>query len=486
MPRIRPGHDTSADTSEVSPMDVSELLGVDGKAKIFDVESGRVFDGASMRDTYFARRQPRASASRTANASQPRSRRWDRFRISAIVAICMAGPPVGAGAFLYVFGPSPSKPLAVLEPSQTQSIEHETSATEQTRFQWVAASQASGAISIPLPSSSNHAPELPSLIAQPEHAVSATGVTGAASEEKSSGLIVSLSTAPQDGKVSALIPVAIEVERSESFNGFPNPKLNIGPVEKQAGSDLCPPATIQSSAMAGGRSRLKVLSPCRKEEAVTLKYAGLSNTGRLDENGQRDFVVDLFAGDHTVVEFIFADGSRTARLPISNDLVRLSKVAVVWRGPVNLDLHAFEYSSRIGGRGHIWAGSPSSFEIADAASGNRKGQGFLSSQSAGAEDGDHVEVYTFVIAEGQRTGVIETAIHYATRGAIPHGDTCDGRRHASVTFSVFLSSRGQLLEKVTRQFSSVPCGVALTGNRLLVRNSVQRLDRRQAALHVEP
>ena len=328
--------------------------------------------------------------------------------------------------------------------------------------------------------------ELPSLIAEPEYAVSATGVTGAALVDKSSGPLVSLSTAPEDGKVSAPVPVAIEVEGSESFNRFPNPKLNIGPVEKQTGSDHCPPATIQSSAMAGGRSRLKVLSPCRKEEAVTLKYAGLCNTGRLDENGQRDFVVDLFAGDQTVVEFIFADGSSTERLPISNDLVRLSKVAVVWRGPVNLDLHAFEYSSRIGGRGHIWAGSPSSFEIADAASGNRKGQGFLSSQSAGAEDGDHVEVYTFVIAEGQRTGVIETAIHYATRGAIPHGDTCDGRRHASVTFSVFLLSRGQLLEKVTRQFSSVPCGVALTGNRLLVRNSVQRLDRRQAALHVEP
>ena len=134
----------------------------------------------------------------------------------------------------------------------------------------------------------------------------------------------------------------------------------------------------------------------------------------------------------------------------------------------------------------MWAGAPSSYEDASRTSRRlRKGQGFLSSQSSGIDDGDHAEVYTFLLDDDQKSGVIETAIHYATRGAIPHGETCDDRRYASVKFKVFMTVRGQLSETVTRQFSSVPCGVALARDQLLVRNSVQRLDRRQAALLVE-
>ena len=446
-------------------MDASELLGADGQATIFDVSSGRVIDGAVIKDRFEKSKRRRyaewQSEERTASTKSTSSFS-SRLRLGLILAVCMAGPPTGAIVAFWTFGPQ-AKPIltkaAAQQPPAPRDAALLTDPSPSVETQkFAAASQSAGFPEFKLSSLPATAPTI-------------------ASEP----LDRAEDTRPP------LYPNLPEDNQRKLEQEIPAQPLIIAatPVVSVA-TAVCSATKIDPIPVQGGRTRFSVVSPCRKGEKVTINYAGFSQSGRLNDEGIREFEVDLFAGDQTIVEFVFEDGERMSRLPVTNDIDQVSKVAIVWNGPVNLDLHAFEYSSRIGDNGHVWAGAPSSYEDAlRTVRRIRKGQGFLSSQSSGIDDGDHAEVYTFLLDDDQKNGVIETAIHYATRGAIPHGETCDDRRYASVKFKVFLTVRGQLSEMVTRQFSSVPCGVALARDQLLVRNSVQRLDRRQAALLVE-
>ncbi len=142
----------------------------------------------------------------------------------------------------------------------------------------------------------------------------------------------------------------------------------------------------------------------------------------------------------------------------------LSKVAVIWQAPVNLDLHVYEYAARHGESGHVWPGAPSSADAAEAETrASKRGRGFLSTSDDGRGDGDKVEVYTFWHHAEQRSGLVATALDYETRGASPNADTCGSGVHASVVYETFiLDPRGQL-SRERGAIAPATCGSQLTG-----------------------
>ena len=62
----------------------------------------------------------------------------------------------------------------------------------------------------------------------------------------------------------------------------------------------------------------------------------------LAADGRFDLELDLFAGDRRSADLLFADGTRRVIPTLAHDLDRLTKVAVTWKAPVDLDLHAWE------------------------------------------------------------------------------------------------------------------------------------------------
>ena len=132
------------------------------------------------------------------------------------------------------------------------------------------------------------------------------------------------------------------------------------PSIKQTGNASCGLPATKATALEAGRMRVVVTSSCRAGQEIAWTYGGAEFQTTLDGQGRQEFIVDAFAGISTPVEIKFTDDTLIS-LPVEAlGLDRLAKIAVIWRAPVELGLHAFEYAALPGDTGHISAATPSS------------------------------------------------------------------------------------------------------------------------------
>lgn len=197
----------------------------------------------------------------------------------------------------------------------------------------------------------------------------------------------------------------------------------------------CSAGTTATSPLPGGRVAIDVVEPCRKGEMVTIRYAPYVFLRPLDADGRLRFVLDLFQGPDAALSIVFKSGESRSVAIGPTDIERVSKVAVIWGKPVNLDLHVFEYAASVGTAGHVWSKSPSEAAAAQAESARaQRGRGFLSFSSDGTQPGHQVEVYTLWHHAGQVGGVVATALDYETRGTALGGATCGDGELAEIPF----------------------------------------------------
>lgn len=242
----------------------------------------------------------------------------------------------------------------------------------------------------------------------------------------------------------------------------------------------CADPEITTTALDGGRMGLAIKAACHKNEDVRLAYGGATFVHRLDGNGKLDLVLDCFAGDAKPAELTFADNAPKSIPIVANDLARVSKVAILWQAPVNLDLHAFEYAALAGQRGHIFAGTPGSAAAAlkETEAGPR-GRGFMSTASDGKTSGDKVEVYTFFNRDDQTTGAVDFAIDDETRGDMPTAANCTGGAEAEVPYRVSLLIRGKVAGTEKGRIGAAACGAALSPAVRLARGALPVLKARK-------
>ena len=144
------------------------------------------------------------------------------------------------------------------------------------------------------------------------------------------------------------------------------------------------------------------------------------------------------------------------------DFARISKVAILWRAPVNLDLHAFEYAAERGERGHVYEHAPgtSSTAIREAETAGR-GRGFISASDAGQSLGDKLEVYTFFHSDDQASGAVDLAIDFETRGDNPVAGTCGTDEHAEIAYRISILNRGKQILSEQGRIAAAECGARL-------------------------
>ena len=238
----------------------------------------------------------------------------------------------------------------------------------------------------------------------------------------------------------------------------------------------CDAAKISTQPLMGGRMQVMVDSPCRKGQAVTVKYGSYDFVRKLDANGRSTIIVDLFLGKGEGVKLNYADGRDDAVAPVASDLNEVSKVALIWQSPVDLDLHAFENGAVTGKSGHVWPGSAGSVETAKAQMNETgRGAGFISTAGDGQGEGTKIEVYTWFHSPEQDTGAVTMAVDYASRGDKPAGDKCGQGPLAEIPFDVVITNSKGKVQTESGLIPAAKCGETLAANARYLRGIVPDL-----------
>ena len=220
--------------------------------------------------------------------------------------------------------------------------------------------------------------------------------------------------------------------------------------------NACPAPAIAVTPLPAGQMKVRVTSPCRRGQDIGFAYDVVELKKVMPANGNLEFAFDAFSGDTKSVDVTFADGSRRVLPVMVEDLGRVSKIAVRWRGPVNLDLHVFEHAAGAGQAGHVWARQASSSEAAlREAQASGRGKGFLTLIEEGA--GDRLEVYTYVHGEKDGNSSIAMAVDHETRGDLPSQATCGQGALAKVDFGLTLLSRSGELTRASGLLKPARC-----------------------------
>ncbi len=237
----------------------------------------------------------------------------------------------------------------------------------------------------------------------------------------------------------------------------------VGPETNTAPS--CLDAILTASPLPGGRAKIAIRSPCRHAQPVSLHYGSIVIRGMFDGTGSADLIADMFLGPGAKTSVFFADGKQQhVDLP-AGDVDSVTKIAVVWNAPVDLDLHAYEYAAVHGEPGDVWSGSPRTASIAAAlVAKDGRGHGFMSSTDDGSRAGAKAEVFTFWQSKQQSRGVIAMALDYKTRGDEPRGDACGNGRYAQIPIQVVVRGTNGPVTSHDALIASALCGKTLSSD----------------------
>lgn len=258
------------------------------------------------------------------------------------------------------------------------------------------------------------------------------------------------------------VPAGARASQGAIETAFPHPRLR-APATLAQPIAACGAPEIALTAEAGGLTHISVGSSCRAGELVTISYADATFVERLDRDGRSAMALDCFAGDAAPITIAFEDGTSVVRQPVTDDLTRYSKIAILWSSSVDLDLHAFEYAAAANDAGHVWSGHALSFAEAETIARNeRRGHGFLSTAGTGKSIGMNVEVYTFVHYPHEKPAGVKMGVDFVTRGAEAEGDYCGAGRYAEIHFKAYTLEKGRPSRQLDLAFAGVPCGTEIS------------------------
>jgi hypothetical protein len=146
--------------------------------------------------------------------------------------------------------------------------------------------------------------------------------------------------------------------------------------------------TFSAEAMPGALVALDLSAPCNSGEDVDFEQFGLRFSEQLDPEGRLRMQVPAMADDAIFVAS-FADGSEATADVQVPDFADYERVALVWKGPTGLQLHALENGAGYDDPGHLWAQAPGKAESATSGEG-----GFVSVLGSTAS-GYAADVYTY-------------------------------------------------------------------------------------------
>ncbi len=161
---------------------------------------------------------------------------------------------------------------------------------------------------------------------------------------------------------------------------------------------------VVANPAPGGEIALTVNAPCLPGSALTVRQGAFEFLAFTDAGGIFQGNFPAFAIE-AVVSVDLADGIAKSVPVTVPDAERFTRVALLWSGSVDLDLHAREYGAKPGQAGYVWSGDPSSYRQS-----RQSGGGYLLSFGSGDA---FAEIYTMPLSKRQANGVIDLSLHVA-------------------------------------------------------------------------
>lgn len=211
-----------------------------------------------------------------------------------------------------------------------------------------------------------------------------------------------------------------------------------------------PPSTA-IDVMRAGRTRLSVVAPCQAGSVAELTYSGIRFALPLDERGTGDIMTMGFEANAQAV-LSFVDGTQVDFDIPFKSVDRVSRVALVWDLPVNLELNALEFGALPGSDQHVRPENRRSFQEV-----RRRGGGFLYSFRSVGGMGQNVDIYSHWKRAGGPNGIVRMMIDFASRNREQLPGTCGEGAFAAPQFLVIRSNGGQLERPILRRLASLDC-----------------------------
>lgn len=161
------------------------------------------------------------------------------------------------------------------------------------------------------------------------------------------------------------------------------------------------PVTLVGEALPLALVEVSLDAPCLPATRLVVRHGPLEFAVRTTATGTVDFTVPALAREASFT--VLRDNIELARTAVFvPDIARFDRVALNWRGPEVLNLHALGKAAEIGEEGHIWRAAPGS--LGDVATGRA---GYLFEfRDREADMPVHAEVFTFPAGQGVLDGKI--------------------------------------------------------------------------------
>ncbi|WP_151719111.1 hypothetical protein [Gemmobacter serpentinus] len=177
------------------------------------------------------------------------------------------------------------------------------------------------------------------------------------------------------------------------------------------------PITLDLLADTNAMIGVTLIAPCRPDQRVMVKHAGLSVTAKTSATGTMFLNLPALEADARI-ELSFGDGEKIASRVEMPEVKAMQRFAVQWLDQDQFQLQAFENGADYGQAGHVSAAAPHSPAPGLPAKG-----GFLTLLGDATVDLPMLgEVYTFP-ANGAAEVVLEAAITPETCGRELMGET---------------------------------------------------------------
>ncbi len=150
---------------------------------------------------------------------------------------------------------------------------------------------------------------------------------------------------------------------------------------------------------------LTLQADCLPNQNVTIHHNGMMISGVSDDAGVLRMLLPALSKQAVYIA-AFENGEGAVSQTMVSDFELYDRVLVQWRGQGGFQLHALEFGSGYGGKGHVWSGAARSSGIAEAGNG-----GFLT--ILGDRDfaeSLRAEVYTFPGGNSGRNGGVDLRV----------------------------------------------------------------------------
>ncbi len=262
--------------------------------------------------------------------------------------------------------------------------------------------------------------------------------------------------------VAALLPVKSALPIAQRLAALDlnhhRPKSNASLDQSPFGMTCA--SKMQASVLPGALVQLELTTPCQPYAKVTISHGKLNFAQRTSHTGRLSVVVPVLEQS---AEFsaTFENGYALQTNATVPELQSIKRVAIVWEGAFDLDLHAFEFGAEHGSIGHVSILNPRSVPLSTA-----HGGGYIMQLGDSSLPGaKQAEVYSVPTQDRRDDGTVRLAVTaHATK------DNCD----QSASVINFRSSGGTLIASGGLRFKMPGCDQGPT--EITLKNAVRDLN----------